>query len=60
MLGAVRAEMIKPNPVLRNKVGFLEIIVFKSSDLNNELELEAQRKREVGKVFQAQITTEVQ
>lgn len=29
MLGAVGAETIKPNPVLRNKVGFLEIIVFK-------------------------------
>lgn len=27
-LNAVGAERIKPNPVLRNKVGFLEIIVF--------------------------------
>lgn len=30
MLGAVATQTMKPNPVLRDKVGFLEITVFKS------------------------------
>ena len=44
----------------QGKVVFLEVTAFKSLYLKDKLELEAQRKGDIGKVFQAKATLEIQ